>query len=67
MGRAQGPPARRTAARDRRRVGRCREEPGSIRRAAPPEAVSRGLEVREREREREKKKQRDEREERKMG
>jgi len=65
MGRAQGPPARRTAARDRRRVGRCREEPGSIRRAAPPEAMSRGLE--EREREMREKKQRDEREERKMG
>jgi len=50
-------------------VGRCREEPGSIRCAAPPEAVSRGLEEREREREREmrEKKQRDEREERKMG
>ena len=49
LGRAQGPPACRTAARDRRRVGRRREESGSIRHAAPPGTASRGLEERERE------------------
>jgi len=43
------------AARDRRRVGRRQEEPGSDRRAAPPGATSRGS-----------KRERDEREERKM-